>query len=138
MQPPGIFSEERIFSKRILTALSFPPASKRRKLYGNSGWAEPPRRRSAARLSERLCPTAKLCSCHAQIKRQRQSSSLRPLNLRHANNGGAVASCCDNNSSTQRHLLRAHPHTGHLNGGYTPPLNHRPSKRHHPRAFSLE
>ena len=38
MQPRGIFSGERIFSRKKLTALCFPPASKRRKLNKNSEW----------------------------------------------------------------------------------------------------
>ena len=106
---------------------------------GRQSFRKFPQRRSAARLSVRLCPTAKLCPCHTQITRQHQSSSLRRQNLRQANNGWAVVSCYDNNSSTRWPLLRAHPQRGHLNGGYTTPLNYRSSKRqHHPRAFSLE
>ena len=38
MQPRGIFYGDRIFSRKKLTALWFPPASKRRKLHDNSGW----------------------------------------------------------------------------------------------------
>ena len=38
MQPRGIFYGERFLSRKKLTALWFPPASKGRKLHGNSGW----------------------------------------------------------------------------------------------------
>ena len=65
---------------------------------------ELPRRRSAARLSPRLCPTAKLCLCHARITRQHQSLSLRPLSLRH-----------------------------NISRRETTPLNQRPSERHSQR-----
>ena len=38
MQSRGIISGEKIFSRRQLTALCFPPASRRRKLHDYSGW----------------------------------------------------------------------------------------------------
>ena len=38
MQPRGIFYGERLLSRKKLTALWFSPASKGRKLHGNSGW----------------------------------------------------------------------------------------------------
>ena len=81
----------------------------------DQSFSEPPRRRSAARLTSRLYPAAKLCPCHAKVSRH--SSTFRLPNLRQANNVRTVASSCENHPSTRRHLLRAHPRRGHLDEG---------------------